>query len=947
MKATLRGCRIALARPLTLLILALALISPPSASGAFGFMSGSEGFAAALLNEGGSAETRAGIHPFALRVELGLNKAGAFADGDLKSAHIDLPAGLLVNPTAVERCTVAQFHAPRISPYEESLSGESCPDKSQVGVLSVKSGQEGGQTRSFGIFNLTPPHGAPGAFGASPYGVSLLFAPHIREADAGLTLDLEGLAQGFDVQRLQLTLWGTPWAIAHDNQRGNCLNELDPDSPHGEASTPPGPGGSPPFSPGTCTVGDPTVIEPKSYLTAPTGPCGSPLSFSVVASSWQGGGASASAKAPALVQCNHSLSVAKVQLSTETASVGTGLAFNLDVNDGGGILNPEGIARPAIREAIVRLPPGLTLNPSVAAGLGACLEEQFAKEQLESAPGQGCPNEAKVGEVRIDGLLGLPEPVLGSLYVATPYRNPFDSLLALYVVARDPDRGLFVKSVGKVDPDQRTARLTVTFDDLPRLLYTHFEVSLREGQRAMLVSPPACGEHASEIEMRSWAASDPPSHDQSSFAIRTGCPPPGAPPFSPGLRAGSANPNAASYTPVTLQMTRSDSEQEIVSYGAKLPPGLLAKIAGTDLCPEAQIAAAQSRSASAEQQSPSCPASSKIGHILVGGGVGRVLAYAPGSLYLAGPYHGAPLSVVAVTAAKLGPFDLGVVVVRAVPRFDSKSARVSVDASGSDPIPHLLAGIPIHVREIRVYVDRPNFTLNPTSCDPFAFASILGGSGADPFSRADDTSATSTDRFQLLNCSALGFKPSLKMAAKGKAKRGALPSLTATYRPRPGDANLRSATATLPHAFFLEQAHIASICSNAQFTANACPASSVYGHVRARTPLLAETLSGPVYLRSSTHRLPDLVAVLHGLVDVEVAGRIDATRTGLRANFEALPDAPIEAFELRMKGGKKGLVVNSRDLCTGRARALVRFVAQNGKLEVVRPVVVPSCGGKR
>jgi hypothetical protein len=237
--------------------------------------------------------------------------------------------------------------------------------------------------------------------------------------------------------------------------------------------------------------------------------------------------------------------------------------------------------------------------------------------------------------------------------------------------------------------------------------------------------------------------------------------------------------------------------------------------------------------------------------------------------------------------------------------------------------------------------------LNPTSCDPFAFASILGGSGADPFSRADDTSATSTDRFQLLNCSALGFKPSLKMAAKGKAKRGALPSLTATYRPRPGDANLRSATATLPHAFFLEQAHIASICSNAQFTANACPASSVYGHVRARTPLLAETLSGPVYLRSSTHRLPDLVAVLHGLVDVEVAGRIDATRTGLRANFEALPDAPIEAFELRMKGGKKGLVVNSRDLCTGRARALVRFVAQNGKLEVVRPVVVPSCGGKR
>jgi hypothetical protein len=770
-----------------------------------------------------------------------------------------------------------------------------------------------------------------------------LLSVAVRQADAGLDLSLEGMPQGFDLQGLSLRIWGTPWDPAHDGERGNCLKEPD--------------GGS--F--GKCPIPglDPEALEKqtKSYLTAPTAPCGSPLSFKASASSWQGALAKASSKSHdqegnplPLAQCNHSLSKAKIRLTSEEAAVGSGLSFELEVNDGGGITNPQGIARPAIKEALIELPEGLTINPSVAVGLGACSEADFAKESLTSKEGEGCPNQAKVGEVRIEGMLGLPEPLQGSLYVATPRHNPFGSLLALYVVARDPDRGLFAKSAGEVEPDPRTGRLRVTFQELPSLLYTRFEAKLREGQRALLLSPPACGSYLSRIRMSSWAPSDPPSEETNAFNITRGaagapCPSAAAPPFHPALIAGSQNPSAATYTPVTLHIQRSDSEQEIVSYGAKLPPGLLAKVAGTERCPEAQIEAAKRKSAAQELRDPSCPAASQIGRSLVGGGIGRALAYAPGALYLAGPYQGAALSVVAITAAQIGPFDLGTVVVRATPRFDSQAAQLQIDPSASDPIPHLLAGIPIHVREIRVYVDRPNFTLNPTSCDPFAFASLTGGSGADPFSPQDDAIVASSDRFQVLNCAALGFKPRLRIEAKGQTRRGAHPSLKATYRPRPGEANLKSAVATLPHAFFLEQAHIRSICSLAQFRARACPPSSVYGYAKATSPLLEEPLQGPVYLRSSNHKLPDLLADLRGLVDVEVIGRIDATKASLRASFEALPDAPVSEFVLTMRGQKKGLLVNSRELCGAKARARVRFVGQNGKVEGVGPVVGVGCGG--
>jgi hypothetical protein len=273
--------------------------------------------------------------------------------------------------------------------------------------------------------------------------------------------------------------------------------------------------------------------------------------------------------------------------------------------------------------------------------------------------------------------------------------------------------------------------------------------------------------------------------------------------------------------------------------------------------------------------------------------------------------------VVSITAAKVGPFDLGTVVVRFALKIDPETAEVSVDGATSDPIPHIIDGIPVHARNIRVYMDRPEFVLNPTSCDPTSTASTILGSGLDFASAADDQPVTVSSPFQAANCAALGFKPKLALSLLGATHRGGNPKFKAVLHARPGDANIGAAQVTLPHSEFLDNAHIKTICTRVVFAqgnvpGENCPADSVYGFAKAVTPILDEPLEGPVYLRSSSHQLPDLVAALHNKqVNIALDGHVEGVHGGIRNTFEAVPDAPVTKFTLEMQGGNKGLLVNS------------------------------------
>lgn len=941
-----------------LLVLALAalLLAGPAAAAEFGFKPGAEGFDFEAVKGDGSPALEAGTHPYALRAKVSLTEGPEspgqpgvpFPAQDLRDMRFQMPSGLIGNPSVALQCTLAQFTTPRESPYEESLSGESCPDKSQVGTITIRSALLGGSSRTFGLFILAPPRGVVAMLGTAPFGDPITFGGQVRNAEGEYGLDLESrnFPQGLAVDGVSIDLWGTPWAASHDHQRGDCLNETDPE-----------------FGWAKCSAGPPKTSPPKAFLTLPTN-CIAPLHYAISADSWQQPGHWVGANAisrdaegsPAPMQRCDRINFATSSFSgptTARASTATGFDFSLTQNQEG-LTEPEGIAGSQVQKAVVSLPQGFTVNPSVGAGLGVCTPSQYAAETAASIPGSACPNNSNIGSFQVESPLvveqqtGFQQIVKGSIYLAEPddkatsapgAENPFDTLIAFYLVARASGNGILVKVAGKLVPDPQTGQLVAVFEGLPQIPYTNLHVHFREGQRAPLATAAACGTYETGVEMTPWrtsAAVEPTVvHQNFQFQISQGvgggpCPS-GSAPFNPGAEDGSVNSNAGSYAPFYLHLTRNDAEAEITSYSATLPKGLLGKIAGVPYCPEADLQAALANTGIGELEHPSCPQASEIGRTVAGYGLGGVLTYAPGKLYLTGPYHGAPLSITAVDSALVGPFDLGVIIVRSAIQVDPFTTQVSIDSQASDPIPHIIGGIPLHLRDIRVYISRPEFTINPTNCDPTAATSALTGS-SPPFANPKEATVSVSNFFQVTNCSSLGFAPKLSLKLLGGTKVSEFPRLRATLRERPGDANIGRTAVALPHAEFLAQEHLKNFCARKLFVAHNCPKGSIYGHARAFTPLLSYPLEGPVYLVSGMgHLLPDMVVALRGKdgLEVDLDARVDQVRGGMRATFEHLPDAPASKFVLTLFGGKRGLLVNSAPTCAAKRTASVRFVGQN------------------
>ena len=251
----------------------------------------------------------------------------------------------------------------------------------------------------------------------------------------------------------------------------------------------------------------------------------------------------------------------------------------------------------------------------------------------------------------------LTENLTGSIYIAKPFANKFDSLLGLYIVVKDPERGIIVKLAGKIEPNPVTGQLVTTFDENPQVPFSKFTLKLRQGATSPLVSPPACGTYTAQADFTSWSEPLTAVPLADSLQIEDGigggaCPAGGIPPFKPGIIAGTLNNDAGSYSPLDMRITRNDGEQEITGFASQLPSGLTANLSGVPFCSEAEIQrGAGTKTGGAERkQNPACPPASEIGHTLVGAGVGSVLAYAPGKVYMAGPFEGAPFSIAAITS---------------------------------------------------------------------------------------------------------------------------------------------------------------------------------------------------------------------------------------------------------------------------------------------------------
>ena len=283
--------------------------------------------------------------------------------------------------------------------------------------------------------------------------------------------------------------------------------------------------------------------------------------------------------------------------------------------------------------------------------------------------------------------------------------------------------------------------------------------------------------------------------------------------------------------------------------------------------------------------------------------------------------------MVSITPGVAGPYDIGTVVVRVALNVNPETAQIN---AVSDLIPNVFGGVKLDIRSIDVNVDRNEFMLNPTNCRAASSTGTISGGGANPANPAVFSSYPFDSAYSNNGCEKLKFKPKLFVRLKGGTKRNKNPQLRAILEAQKGNANVDRTALTMPHALFLDQSHIGTVCTRPQLASQTCPKASIYGKAEAITPLLSDPLKGNVYLVSSDHNLPDLLADLRGQVNVQLRGVISSKHGGLKTVFNNVPDVPVKKFILNMYGGKKSLLVNSTNTCKGKHSAVLNIKGQNG-----------------
>jgi hypothetical protein len=587
-------------------------------------------------------------------------------------------------------------------------------------------------------------------------------------------------------------------------------------------------------------------------------------------------------------------------------------------------------------KATVTLPDGTALNPSTANGLAACTDAQFKKGTDDPIE---CPAASRIGSVDVT-TPALDQHLGGDVYVGQPLNNNPSSgdQFRIFIHAFNDRYGVNVRLIGNVFPNPDTGQLRVVVPNNPQAPFSSFKVNVDGGPRGALSSPFTCGPHTTAAVYNSWSrpAEDVTRTSDVSLTKQPGggdCPKTLAErPFGPGFAGGTRDPQAGAYSPLDIHVTRPDGAQELKRLDVTLPPGMTASLRGLAYCPEDRIAAAAGSSGADQLAHPSCPDSSLIGSVRTTAGTGSNPFAADGKAYLAGPYKGAPLSLVTVTPAVAGPYDLGTVVIRAALNVDPETAVVH---AVSDAIPDVFGGVRLDIRAIDISLDRAGYTVNPTTCrEQTAVTAQLYGGGGDPHNAGAWVPVTRSQPFRATNCRALKFKPTFYARVLGGRKatrRRAHPRFQAILKARRGDANLRRASFILPRATILDQGHIDTLCTRVQLAANSCPKGSIYGHAKATSPLINGNLKGPVYMTSSEHTLPDLLVDLRGQVNVRLRGVISAVKGHLKTVFPESPDVAVTKFTMTMKGGHKGLLQNTVNLCGRKRFSFLNLRAQNSR----------------
>jgi hypothetical protein len=882
----------------------------------FGF----SGFDLWASNPDGTIDTQAGSHPYELTVVYSVNSTGLgnqqedVSVAQTRDLVVNLPPGLIGNPTAVPRCTRKQFDGELSQEQGGNSETTSCPPSTQIGLDQASISGFG---ISFKVYNLVPPPGVAAQFGFNFSGVPVFLDAGVRTGGPTPLSSDYGISEHVDnVPERQIvfnatTIWGVPGEEVHTPQREHERS--------GAGLTP--------------------------FLTLPTS-CEGPQEYSIeTLNTWEGGENTArrsvltnnSLETPVgFTGCNHLGFAPTVSVTPDTSYGDTPAGMTVDVKaPQHGLATAEGFSTSNIKDTTVALPEGVAINPGQAAGLVACQPDQ---DGVGTEGPASCPEASKVGTVEIE------TPLLADNLKGNVYLLPADPPSLDLLVAASGD-GVNIKLIGHVHLDETTGRITTTFEATPAVPFNDLKLAFSGGPQAALTTPPTCGTYETTSDFTPW--STPLVQDAfpvSSFAIERG---PGGSscsdplPFQPVMTAGSTTDQAGGFTSFSLLLQHGDGQQRIGSLQFKTPEGLLGMISRVPLCQEPQAAQG------------TCSEASQIGHTVVNAGPGPdpLVVPEPGQppapIYLTGAYKGAPYGLSIVVPVHAGPFDLGTIVVRGRIEVDQHTAQLTIT---TDPLPTIIKGIPADLRAINAVIDRPGFMFNPTSCAPMSFAGTA-------FSTDGRTAAIATP-FQVGSCRALTFKPNFQVSTPAKISRVdgtgidakiIYPTGVLGHNQASSQTNIESVKVELPKQLPSRLSTLQKACAAKVFEANpaACPAPSVVGHVMAITPVLPVPLTGPAYFVShGGEAFPSLILVLQGYgVTVDVVGSTFISKAGITSStFKQIPDVPITLFELVLPAGPFSALTANKSPCGSTLKMPTDFIAQDGAIrDQSTTVTVTGC----
>jgi hypothetical protein len=860
------------------------LVATSSAAAAepFGFSN----FVSATCNDAEcvSPFTQAAGHPPVGLTVFKLNAVGTAGKEapveDIRNERVDVPAGLSTNPEAVPQCSISEF-GKEVGPG--IFEGSTCSSKTVIGVNKVVVVVPGPTdlTIEGTVYNLERSPGVPAEF--------------------GVALPLEAL--GFPgLYSHTLIEGGVSW---HSETGLDKVSTIPDSGDSHEFFEVHNIGNAPPLLESVLIYKGTAGENGKHFLTVPSA-CATPQISRIEAESY-GGKFTSTVFPPAgelkATGCDKVPFAPEIEItpSQTLPDLPNGVTIDVKVPQEE---NGEEISPSALQKAEVLLPEGMTLNPAAANGLEACTDEQFGKGTGREV---ACPAGSKIGTVRIETPLLPAGSLVGDVYVGKPLNNTpsSGSDYRIFINAESKRYGVAVQLEGKVQANETTGRLKATISENPQTAFSEFILTLSNDGHTPLANPLICGPATAATFFPYTGLAT--AQDADPFTV--GC---GTPLFTPSQTVKALPASGGSTTSFTLGLSRSDGQQYLQKVSATLPAGMVAKIPSVPLCAEPLA------------KEGKCPAASEVGSVTTSLGSGGNPYVLQGSVYLTGPYGGAPygLSIV-VPAQEVGPYDYGTIVTQAGISVDPYTARVTVAGT----IPTIVGGVPLRLKALTIAMTRGNFMLNPTSCEMLSTNTTL--------TSTEGTSATIATPFQATGCSSLAFKPKFSYSTNAYTTKRFGASLNVKVSETAGEANMKSVKVTLPVKLPSRTSTLKEACLEKTFAANpaSCPAGAQVGTVKVTTPTLPGTLEGPAYFVShGGAAFPDLDLVVKGDgVTVILVGNTNISKGITHTTFAALPDVPIDSFEMNLPTGEKSALAANGDFCKGKMYMPTTVVGQNGK----------------